>query len=149
MTKIACIGEVMIELSLQTAETAQIGIAGDTYNTALYSRAPAEGSRRGALRYCLRVRMRFLIGFWHICKPTELRKIAWRDIQQKHLASMQSKQMIRASGDLVIGDLTVPHAHCLAPNVQLDLNILTQFDLVYVIGHILGHLAAHATPRPD
>ena len=36
MTKIACIGEVMIELSLQTTETAQIGIAGDTYNTAVY-----------------------------------------------------------------------------------------------------------------
>lgn len=36
MKKIACIGEVMIELSLQNAATAHIGIAGDTYNTAVY-----------------------------------------------------------------------------------------------------------------
>ena len=80
MTKIACIGEVMIELSLQTAETAQIGIAGDTYNTAVYLAHLLQG--RAEVHYVtVLVRMRFLIGFWHICKSTELRRIAWRVIR--------------------------------------------------------------------
>lgn len=34
--KIACLGEVMIELSPLSPDTAQIGVAGDTYNTAVY-----------------------------------------------------------------------------------------------------------------
>ncbi|MEM7379065.1 MAG: sugar kinase [Pseudomonadota bacterium] len=35
---IGCLGEVMIELALQTANTAAVGVAGDTYNTAVYLR---------------------------------------------------------------------------------------------------------------
>ncbi|MEM9637237.1 MAG: sugar kinase [Pseudomonadota bacterium] len=35
MTRVACIGEAMIELSLQ-GETAKVGVAGDTLNTAIY-----------------------------------------------------------------------------------------------------------------
>lgn len=34
--RVACIGEVMIELSPAGADTARIGVAGDTYNTAVY-----------------------------------------------------------------------------------------------------------------
>ncbi len=36
MHKIACIGEVMIELVTQGATGAQVGVAGDSYNTAVY-----------------------------------------------------------------------------------------------------------------
>ena len=35
MTRIACIGEAMIELSL-VDDDAQVGVAGDTLNTAIY-----------------------------------------------------------------------------------------------------------------
>ncbi len=38
MKRIACHGEVMIELSPIDHDTAQIGVAGDTYNTAVYLR---------------------------------------------------------------------------------------------------------------
>jgi len=37
-TKIACIGEVMIELATQPDGHAKLGVAGDTYNTAVYLR---------------------------------------------------------------------------------------------------------------
>lgn len=40
MTRVACIGEAMIELSLNS-ETAQIGVAGDTLNTAIYLKRAA------------------------------------------------------------------------------------------------------------
>ena len=40
MTRIACIGEAMIELSLQ-GDTAQVGVAGDTLNTAIYLKREA------------------------------------------------------------------------------------------------------------
>lgn len=40
MTKIACIGEAMIELSMD-GNTAQVGVAGDTLNTAIYLRREA------------------------------------------------------------------------------------------------------------
>lgn len=36
MKRIACIGEVMIELSRDGADLARIGVAGDTFNTAVY-----------------------------------------------------------------------------------------------------------------
>ncbi len=36
--RLACLGEVMIELATLDANTAQIGVAGDTYNTAVYLR---------------------------------------------------------------------------------------------------------------
>lgn len=40
--KIACIGEVMIELSLQSGGTeARVGVAGDTFNTAVYLKRSA------------------------------------------------------------------------------------------------------------
>jgi 2-dehydro-3-deoxygluconokinase len=42
MTRIACIGEAMIELSLQ-GQTAQVGVAGDTLNTAIYLKRCAPG----------------------------------------------------------------------------------------------------------
>ena len=35
MKRVACIGEAMIELSL-TGQNAQVGVAGDTLNTAIY-----------------------------------------------------------------------------------------------------------------
>ena len=38
ITRLACLGEVMIELATLDARTAQIGVAGDTYNTAVYLR---------------------------------------------------------------------------------------------------------------
>ncbi|MGC1494234.1 MAG: sugar kinase [Sulfitobacter sp.] len=40
MTKIACIGEAMIELSM-AGDDAQVGVAGDTLNTAIYLRRTA------------------------------------------------------------------------------------------------------------
>ncbi|MGV6806093.1 MAG: sugar kinase [Ruegeria sp.] len=40
MTRIACIGEAMIELSMN-GSTAQVGVAGDTLNTAIYARRMA------------------------------------------------------------------------------------------------------------
>ncbi|MEM9579731.1 MAG: sugar kinase [Pseudomonadota bacterium] len=42
MTRIACIGEAMIELSMNGAEAA-VGVAGDTLNTAIYLRRCAPG----------------------------------------------------------------------------------------------------------
>lgn len=36
--RIACLGEVMIELSMTGPEAAHVGVAGDTYNTAVYLR---------------------------------------------------------------------------------------------------------------
>ncbi len=36
MLKIACIGEVMIEIVSETTDLARLGVAGDTYNTAVY-----------------------------------------------------------------------------------------------------------------
>lgn len=38
ISRIACIGEVMIELAALDHDTAAIGVAGDTYNTAVYLR---------------------------------------------------------------------------------------------------------------
>jgi len=35
-TKIGCLGEVMLELIPATGDAARLGIAGDTYNTAVY-----------------------------------------------------------------------------------------------------------------
>jgi len=35
-TKIGCLGEVMLELIPDTGDAARLGIAGDTYNTAVY-----------------------------------------------------------------------------------------------------------------
>ncbi len=35
MKRVACIGEAMVELSL-TGQNAQVGVAGDTLNTAIY-----------------------------------------------------------------------------------------------------------------
>ncbi|WP_299826187.1 sugar kinase [uncultured Roseobacter sp.] len=40
MTRVACIGEAMIELSMQ-GTTAQVGVAGDTLNTAIYLKRAA------------------------------------------------------------------------------------------------------------
>lgn len=40
MTRVACIGEAMIELSMQ-GSTAQVGVAGDTLNTAIYLKRAA------------------------------------------------------------------------------------------------------------
>ena len=40
MTRVACIGEAMIELSLRDT-TAQVGVAGDTLNTAIYLKRSA------------------------------------------------------------------------------------------------------------
>ncbi|MEM9601318.1 MAG: sugar kinase [Pseudomonadota bacterium] len=42
---IGCLGEVMIELALQTADTAAVGVAGDTFNTAVYLRRELDGQR--------------------------------------------------------------------------------------------------------
>ncbi|WP_171180869.1 sugar kinase [Ruegeria sp. HKCCD8929] len=42
--KIACLGEVMIELSSRQDGLANIGVAGDTYNTAVYLRRLLSGS---------------------------------------------------------------------------------------------------------
>ncbi|MEM6987062.1 MAG: PfkB family carbohydrate kinase, partial [Pseudomonadota bacterium] len=36
VVRIACIGEVMIELATTDSATATLGVAGDTYNTAVY-----------------------------------------------------------------------------------------------------------------
>ena len=36
VTRIACVGEVMIELIAQADGTARLGVAGDTFNTAVY-----------------------------------------------------------------------------------------------------------------
>ena len=41
MTKIACIGEAMIELSMSDGNAAQVGVAGDTLNTAIYLKRAA------------------------------------------------------------------------------------------------------------
>ncbi len=41
---IACVGEVMIELSPAGADTARVGVAGDTYNTAVYLRRALPGA---------------------------------------------------------------------------------------------------------
>lgn len=41
--KIACIGEVMIEMIMGDGDTAKIGVAGDTYNTAYYLAHLLEG----------------------------------------------------------------------------------------------------------
>lgn len=38
MRRIACLGEVMIELAPLEADTVRVGVAGDTYNTAVYLR---------------------------------------------------------------------------------------------------------------
>ena len=40
MTRVACIGEAMIELSVQ-GNSANIGVAGDTLNTAIYLKRSA------------------------------------------------------------------------------------------------------------
>jgi 2-dehydro-3-deoxygluconokinase len=42
MTRVACIGEAMIELAMQGA-VAQVGVAGDTLNTAIYLKRSAPG----------------------------------------------------------------------------------------------------------
>ena len=42
MTSIACIGEAMIELSM-AGDDAQLGVAGDTLNTAIYLHRAAPG----------------------------------------------------------------------------------------------------------
>ena len=44
MKKIACIGEVMVELSPAGSNTFRIDVAGDTYNTAVYLRRALPGS---------------------------------------------------------------------------------------------------------
>jgi len=36
MTRVACIGEAMVEVALTSAAAAQVGVAGDTLNTAIY-----------------------------------------------------------------------------------------------------------------
>lgn len=42
--RIACVGEVMIELVAQDDDTARLGVAGDTYNTAVYLTRALRGS---------------------------------------------------------------------------------------------------------
>ncbi len=42
MTRVAAIGEAMIELSIE-GETAKVGVAGDTLNTAIYLKRAAPG----------------------------------------------------------------------------------------------------------
>ena len=108
----------MIELSLQTAETAQIGIAGDTYNTAVYLAHLLKG--RAEVHYVTVLGQdafsdRILA---HMQTHGIAQDCVARHIPQKHLRFMQSNQMIRAKGGLAIGDLTVPHAPYLDPNAQ-------------------------------
>ena len=47
MKRIACLGEVMIELSPIGRDSAQIGVAGDTYNTAVYLRRSLDSADAG------------------------------------------------------------------------------------------------------
>ena len=59
--KIACVGEVMIELIADASGSAQLGVAGDTYNTAVYlNRAMREHRTRGAFFFS---RARFTLSF--------------------------------------------------------------------------------------
>ena len=41
IARIACVGEVMIEVALAGSDTAHIGVAGDTFNTAVYLKRAA------------------------------------------------------------------------------------------------------------
>ena len=50
MTRIACIGEAMIELSL-VDDDAQVGVAGDTLNTAIYLHRSAPDMQVDYLTY--------------------------------------------------------------------------------------------------
>lgn len=43
LKRIACIGEVMIELSREGADLARLGVAGDTFNTAVYLKRAVPG----------------------------------------------------------------------------------------------------------
>ncbi len=43
MTRVACVGECMIELGLPEGAPPRVGIAGDTYNTAVYIKRSAPG----------------------------------------------------------------------------------------------------------
>ena len=43
MTRVACVGECMIELSLPEGAAPRVGFAGDTLNTAVYLKRSAPG----------------------------------------------------------------------------------------------------------
>ena len=139
MTKIACIGEVMIELSLQTAETAQIGIAGDTYNTAVYlahllkaraevhyvtvlgqdafsDRILAHMQTHGIAQDCVAR---------HPTKTPGLYAIETDDQGERRFIYWRSDSAART---------------LFGPECTIDLNILSQFDLVYVSGISLAIL---------
>ncbi|AZQ67023.1 sugar kinase [Silicimonas algicola] len=66
MTRVLCLGEVMVELSLEAADPtrASVGIAGDTYNTAVYLKRSASelevayATRLGRDRFSAMIRER-------------------------------------------------------------------------------------------
>jgi len=141
LTKIACIGEVMIELSLQTAETAQIGVAGDTYNTAIYLshllRGHAEVQYITALgqdTFSDRIfahMQRHEIGCdfvaRHRTKTTGLYAIETDDQGERRFSYWRSDSAARTM---------------FGPECTLDFSILSQFDLIYVSGISLAILPA-------
>ena len=139
MTKIACIGEVMIELSLQTAESAQIGIAGDTYNTAVYL--------AHLLKNCAEVQYITVIGqdtfsdrilahmhhhgvrsdfvARHSLKNPGLYAIETDDQGERRFSYWRSDSAART---------------LFGPECAIDLTMLAQFDLIYISGISLAIL---------
>ena len=139
MTKIACIGEVMVELSLQTAETAQIGIAGDTYNTAVYLAHLLRG--RAEVHYVTALGQdafsdRILSHMQHhgiaqsfvARHPTKtpgLYAIETDDQGERRFSYWRSDSAART---------------LFGPECGMDLSILSQFEMVYVSGISLAIL---------
>ncbi len=139
MTKIACIGEVMIEMSLQTAETAQIGIAGDTYNTAVYLAHLLRG--RAEVHYVTALGQdafsdRILSHMQHhgiaqsfvARHPTKtpgLYAIETDDQGERRFSYWRSDSAART---------------LFGPECGMNLSILSQFDMVYVSGISLAIL---------
>ncbi len=139
MTRIACIGEVMIELSLQTTETAQIGIAGDTYNTAVYlahllkGRAEVHyvtvlGQDAFSDRILAHIQTHGIAQNFVARHPTKtpgLYAIETDDQGERRFSYWRSDSAART---------------LFGPECTIDMNILSQFDLVYVSGISLAIL---------
>lgn len=140
--RIACVGEVMIEL-IARGEIAQLGVAGDTYNTAVYlaragvsvdyvtvlgsdgfsDRIVADAQGHGVGTGCIERRTDKMPGLYAI--ETD-------DAGERSFTYWRGDSAAR---------------RLFAPEAQMDLDVLNQFDLVFLSGISLAILPSETRER--
>jgi 2-dehydro-3-deoxygluconokinase len=138
--KIACIGEVMVELVTEGEDLARLNVAGDTYNTAVYLAQLLEGSGR------------------QVSYVTALGKDKFSARALRHMESYGlTTDHIELRDDKVIGLYAIDtdlHGErsftywrsdsaartLFAEPARIDLNSLMEFDLVFLSGITLAIL---------